>query len=280
MAFAAAIGFFDGVHTGHRYVLEHLQKVASEDGLCSAVVVFEDHPQTVLRGVHVPLLTTFEERVELLKQSGINEILAFRFEEIRHLTAEAFMHLLHEEYDVSELVMGYDHHFGSDRLSAFTDYEICAERVGVRLVCLSQNPNSNASSTAIRHALKEGDINNSNILLGYPYTIKGVVVPGRQIGRKMGFPTANLRVAEEKMIPKAGVYVCEVEERMALLNIGTNPTVHGTEQTIELHLPNFEGDLYGKQMKVKLLKYLRPERKFETIEALRQQIAQDIEALK
>ena len=280
MALAATIGFFDGVHTGHRFVLDRLRLVAQENNLESAVVIFEDHPQQVLRGVRVPLLTTFNERVDLLKNNGISLVLPFCFEEIRSLTAEAFMRLLHERHQVDVLVMGYDHRFGSDRMTTFADYETCAARVGIRLVCLPQNPASNASSTAIRSALLAGNIEQANRLLGYPYTLCGKVVSGRQLGRTIGFPTANLSLPEEKLIPAAGVYICEMDGRKALLNIGNNPTVNGTEQTVELYLPDFEGDLYGKSLTVRLLNYLRPERKFEDMEALRQQIVQDVAALK
>ena len=276
---AATIGFFDGVHTGHRFVLERLQQVASENGLESAVVVFEEHPQQILRGIHVPLLTTLNERIALLKNSGVDHVLPFRFEEIRLLSAEAFMHLLHEKYDVCVLIMGYDHRFGSDQLMDFSDYEQCAARVGIKLVLLPQNPRSDASSTTIRKALASGNIEKANQLLGYTYTLAGKVVPGKQIGRTIGFPTANLSVPEEKLIPLAGVYVCKVDEMDALLNIGNNPTTQGTEVTIELHLIDFDGDLYGKNLSVKLLRYLRPEQKFDNIEALRQQIMQDVRAI-
>lgn len=279
MALAATIGFFDGVHTGHRFVLNRLQQVAEENNLESAVVVFKEHPQQVLQGIRIPLLTTLDERVALLKNSGVVRVIPFRFEEIRYLTAEAFMRLLHEEYDVCILVMGYDHRFGNDQMVHFSDYEKCAERVGIKLVLLPQNPNSNASSTAIRKALSSGNIAVANDLLGYPYTLSGKVVPGKQIGRTIGFPTANLSLSDEKLIPSAGVYVCKVDEKHALLNIGTNPTTHGTEQTIELHLIDFEGDLYGKTMSAQLLKYLRPEQKFENMEALRQQIMQDVKSI-
>lgn len=280
MAFAATIGFFDGVHTGHQFVLQRLIMVANEKGLDTAVIVFEDHPQKVLQGMQVPLLTTYEERMELLKNSGISKILPFRFAEIQALKAEEFMQLLHAQYDVDTLVMGYDHHFGSDRLTDFCDYQISADRVGMNLIRLPQNPASNASSTVIRRALLKGDIELANRLLGYPYSFTGTVVKGRQIGRTIGFPTANLSVSKEKLLPAAGVYVCEVDDRKALLNIGNNPTVNGMEQTIELHLIGFQGDLYGKQLRVRLLQYLRPERKFENMEALRLQIEQDVAALK
>ena len=280
MAFAATIGFFDGVHTGHRFVLERLQIVARENGLDAAVIIFEEHPQHVLRGSFVPLLTTFNERVELLKKSGIEKILPFRFEEIHKLTAEEFMRLLHEKYDVNILLMGYDHHFGSDKMTMFSDYETCANRVGMHLFRLPQNPSSKASSTAIRYALLSGEVEKANALLGYPYTLEGAVIAGKQIGRMIGFPTANLKVSEDKLIPATGVYVCEVDGRKAVMNIGNNPTVDGTEVTVELHLVGYKGDLYGKSLAVRLLHYLRPERKFENMDALRQQIELDVAALK
>ena len=280
MSLIATIGFFDGVHTGHQFVLAHLRSEAAANGLTPAAVIFEDHPQEVLKGVHVPLLTTFEERVALLKQNGIDRVLSFRFEAIRALKAEQFMQLLREQYGVSMLVMGYDHRFGSDRLTDFADYKACADRVGMQLVCLPQNPDSNASSTKIRKALTLGDIEEANCLLGYPYSLEGTVVAGKQIGRTIGFPTANLSVPKEKLIPAAGVYACEANGHKALLNIGTNPTVNGTEQTIELHLLDFQGDLYGTQLEVSLLHFIRADRKFDSVDDLRKQIESDVEAWK
>ena len=280
MALAATIGFFDGVHTGHQFVLQRLSVIAAENGLKPAAVIFEDHPQEVLRGVQVPLLTTLEERVALLKNNGIQEVLSFRFETIRRLKAEEFMQLLKEQYDVRLLVMGYDHHFGSDRLTEYADYQSCAMRVGMQLTRLPQNPNSPASSTKIRQALTVGNIEEANRLLGYPYSLEGTVVAGKQIGRKIGFPTANLSVLNGKLIPAAGVYACEAEGHKALLNIGTNPTVNGTEQTIELHLLDFQGDLYGKRMNVKLLRFIRADRKFDSIDDLKRQIQSDVEVLR
>jgi len=150
----------------------------------------------------------------------------------------------------------------------------------MQLLRLPQNPDSPASSTKIRQALALGNIEEANRLLGYPYSLTGTVVAGKQIGRKIGFPTANLSVPQEKLIPAAGVYACEVDGHKALLNIGTNPTVNGTEQTIELHLLDFTGDLYGKRMNVKLLRFIRPDRKFDSIDDLRRQIQSDVEALK
>lgn len=280
MAFVATIGFFDGVHSGHQFVLEQMKIIAQDRHMKSAVVIFEDHPQTVLHGKQVPLLTTFEERVQLLKERGIDTILSFRFEEICKLTAEEFIRKLHEQDHVEILVMGYDHHFGSDRLPSFNDYRIRAERVGVSLLQLPQNPLSKASSTAIRRELTEGNIEKANALLGYPYTLTGKVVSGKQIGRTIGFPTANLNVPEVKLVPKEGVYLCDALGKKAIMNIGTNPTLNGNKQTIELHIPDFSGNLYGKVISVKLLHYLRQEKHFDSIEDLRNQIEQDVQALR
>ena len=279
MSYAATIGFFDGVHTGHRYVLERLQQTACEHGLRSAVVVFAEHPQSVLQSKQVPLLTTPSEREALLHQAGIDEVLSFRFADVQAYSAEAFMRLLHERYGVNLLVMGYDHRFGSDRLTDFAAYQTLAEHVGLSILRLPQNPQSEASSTAIRQALLQGEIERANELLGYRYSLTGEVVAGRQIGRSIGFPTANLQLPEHKLVPAVGVYACEVMGRKAVLNIGTNPTVQGTERTVELHLPGFEGDLYGRKLTVRLLHYLRPECRFENLEALRHQIEKDIAAL-
>lgn len=279
MAYAATIGFFDGVHTGHRYVLDCLQQTAREHGLRSAVVVFAEHPQRVLRGTCVPLLTTPQEREALLRQAGIDQVLSFRFADVQAYTAEEFMRLLHDEYEVRLLVMGYDHRFGSDRLTDFAAYQAIAGRVGLQLLRLPQNPESQASSTAIRNALQQGEIERANTLLGYAYSLTGTVVEGRRIGRSIGFPTANLQLPESKLVPAAGVYACEASGRKAVLNIGTNPTVQGTERTIELHLPDFAGDLYGKQLTVRLLHYLRPEKKFASLDDLKKQIAADIDKI-
>ncbi len=280
MALVATIGFFDGVHCGHQFVLENVVSIAASKHLTPAVVVFKDHPQRVLYGRSIPLLTTYDERLQLLKAFGVEQILTFSFEKICHLTAEEFMRLLHDEHDVSVLVMGYDHHFGSNHPDSFERYQESADRVGIELVRLPRNPISKASSTAIRKAISLGNIEEANDMLGYHFTLTGKVVSGKQIGRKIGFPTANLLIPEEKIVPMDGVYICETDDRKALLNIGSNPTLNGTERTIELHIPDFSGDLYGKTLSVQLLHYLRSEQLFDNLDALQHQIAQDVEQIK
>lgn len=290
MSYAATIGFFDGVHSGHRFVLDSLKNIASKTMLSSAVITFTEHPQKVLRGTDVPLLTTYAERVDLLKGVGVDEIFAFNFEVVKDFTAADFMRLLHTQCGVELLLMGYDHHFGSDRLSSFADYQQAADAIGLQLMKIPQAPVGSASnipsSTSIRQALQEGRIEDANALLGYSYSLTGEVVEGRKIGRSIGFPTANIAVPAEKLIPAAGVYSCMVEsatpeefsfpKRPALLNIGTNPTVDGSKLSVELHIPDFSGDLYGRKLTVELTRFIRPEQKFASLDELRRQIDQDL----
>jgi len=294
VSYVATIGFFDGVHTGHCFVLSSLKGIAQRTGLDAAVITFSEHPKKVLTGVAQPLLTVYDERVELLKQQNLDQIFAFNFEVIRAFTAEEFMRILHNQCDVEMLLLGYDHHFGSDRLTQFADYQAAADRVGLQLVQLPQNPESAASSTKIRKALLAADIEAANTLLGYSYSLTGEVVAGRQIGRTIGFPTANLQVAEDKLLPAAGVYEVAVVlpdgEHRALLNIGTNPTVNSSDTiqdsqdaqpatSIELHIPSYEADLYGQRLTVRLLRYLRPERRFSSLDELREQISHDLASI-
>ncbi|MCQ2334942.1 MAG: riboflavin biosynthesis protein RibF [Paludibacteraceae bacterium] len=281
MAYIATIGFFDGVHTGHQFVLSETIRLAGVFGVQSAVLTFTEHPQKVLRGESIPLLTTYDERVSLLKKSGVDEIFAFNFDIVRDFTAEEFMRVLYNQCQVEILVMGYDHRFGSDRLTDFADYQAAADRVGLQVIPLQQNPDSPASSTKVRKALLAADIVEANALLGYPYTLIGEVVGGKHLGRTIGFPTANIQLPADKLVPCSGVYAVEVllpdqTTHLAVLNIGNNPTVEGTEQTIEMHIPHFDADLYGQILHIRLLRYIRPEQRFESINALKNQIEKDI----
>lgn len=295
MPFVATIGFFDGVHTGHRYLIRSLREEAARRGLQSAILTFEQHPEVVLHGGVKPLLTTFEERTALLKAEQVNEIFCFNFEVIQMMTAEEFMRVLVTSCDVRVLLMGYDHHFGSDHLSSFADYQKVAERVGLTLIPISQAPEGDVSSSKIRRALLRGAVDAATAMLGYPYTLTGTVVHGRGLGRTIGFPTANIQLPPEKLLPKNGVYAVSVltsnsasgltsnsaavQPLPAILNIGTNPTVGNSEVSLEVHIPNFQGDLYGHELTIRLLRYLREESKFDSLTALQTQITQDIKSL-
>ena len=276
MAFAATIGFFDGVHKGHRFLLSELRRIAAENGLQSAVLTLDEHPETVLSGMSKPLLTTPDERSELLRQTGIDELFLFHFDVIQQMTAAEFMRVIHDRCGVEILLMGYDHQFGSDRLTDFADYAAIAAEIGLRLVPVAEAPDGAISSSKIRKALLSGDIERANAMLGYHYMLSGTVVHGNGLGHTIGFPTANIQPDSCKLIPLSGVYAAEG----ALVNIGTNPTVGNDHQTIEAYFPDYKGgDLYGQTLTLHLVRRIRDERKFDSLEELQAQIRQDLASI-
>ncbi len=291
----ATIGFFDGVHTGHLFLLHTLRDLGISRGEESMVITFCQHPRAVLRQPQlvVPqLLTTPEERIALLRQQGIQHIEMMDFSAIQHFTARAFMQYLYDTFDVRTLLLGYDHRFGSDGVCTAADYQQIGESIGIEVVRVPEftSVEQHISSTEIRKSLLAGEIDKANLLLGYPYCLQGRVVSGKQLGREIGFPTANIALTAEKLIPKSGVWVVNVrgvndvvntpleqsQPMAGLLNIGTNPTVGGTKTTIEVHILNFQGNLYDKFLTLELLCYLREERKFDSLSDLQEQIEQDI----
>ena len=207
----ATIGVFDGVHRGHRLLFEQLQSLARAEGLQPVIYTFRQHPLEVLRGQAPAMLTTLEERVAMLQQFAEVRLLDFR--EVQHLTAEDFMHRLHDEDGVQTLLMGYDHRFGSDRLTDFADYQRLAARVGLRIhhatECLDEG--LPVSSSRIRKLIEQGQIEDANRLLGYPYAISGMVVHGNGIGNTLGFPTANIAYSPSKLLPLSGVYSATID---------------------------------------------------------------------
>lgn len=281
----ATIGFFDGVHKGHCFLFERLRCEAVERGLDPLIFTFDVHPRAVLQSDYVPqLLTDLEERKALLRCFG--EVVVLPFRDVQSLTAAQFMQILKERYDVSVLLMGYDHRFGSDKLRAPEDYRRIGASVGIDVLTLPEfvEGAQHVSSTEIRYALEQGDIATVNALLGRPYTLRGVVEHGNGIGRTIGFPTANIAVNDpHKALPKNGVYAVEIqveegEKRPAVLNIGTNPTVGNKNLTVEVHIPDFDQDIYGKSVTISLLRYLREEQRFDSLTALHEQIIRDIDS--
>lgn len=278
------------MHRGHRFLLAQLRATAEREGLESAVVTFREHPKMLLTGQSPALLTTTEERLRLLSQTGIDHLICLDFAAVQQLTAEAFMRLLHEQYGVDILLMGYDHRFGSDRLIAIDDYIARGEAAGIRVRLQEQAPAGAVSSTRIRRALQAGHISEANELLGYAYTLSGTVVHGRGLGHQLGFPTANIEPEALKLIPAPGVYATRfaglqpdkisiVNYPLSITNIGSNPTVGNTDTTIETHIPDFRGDLYGRHVTLTFLRRIRGEQRFPSLDALRRQIAADIRQL-
>ena len=276
----ATIGFFDGVHKGHQYLFEHLRKEADERGLEPLIVTFDTHPRAVLQSDYMPqILTSLPEREALLKEYG--EVLVLPFEEVQPLTAAQFMEYLRDEQDVSVILMGYDHRFGSDKLTRIQDYRRLAQSLDMEIVSQTEFVEGewHVSSTEIRQALMNGNILVANELLGRPYAIVGKVVHGKGMGRTIGFPTANIETHDpHKIIPRRGVYVARVNtptinDALAFVNIDKNGI-------IEAHIPSFKGDLYGAQLKLRFVRFLREERQFSTMEDLKEQIKEDIDSIR
>lgn len=286
----ATIGFFDGVHLGHRYLIDHVRQLAQAQGMPSKVVTFGTHPRQVVQTSFVPkLLSTPEEKLKLLRETGIDHTMVLNFDlNMAALTAREFMQrILKERLNVAQLVIGYDNKFGYNREESFEDYRRHGQAMGIRVVEAPQFAPDGAhiSSSTIRNHLLEGRVKQANALLGYNYSLGGKVVPGFQEGRKMGFPTANLLVENpQKLLPQNGVYATLVEvegyERplMGMTNIGNRPTFNGKGVTIETNILDFSADIYGQNMRVAFVERIRAEVKFSTIDELKAKMKEDEEA--
>ncbi|MBQ9675009.1 MAG: bifunctional riboflavin kinase/FAD synthetase [Bacteroidaceae bacterium] len=282
----ATIGFFDGVHRGHQHLLRQVLEVAHQRHMASLVVTFFQQPRHVV--THETdrffLLTTTNEKLHLLQQAGIDHCEVMEFTpELALMTAHDFMQLLHDKYGVSALVIGYDHRFGHNRSEGFDDYVRYGKQLGIEVLKATQFPA--VSSTKIRELLLEGDLEAANQILGYRYMLEGKVVNGFHIGHTMGFPTANLQVAPEKLIPADGVYAVMVEldgeQHQGMLNIGTRPTLaNSDERSIEVHIFDFHDNIYDKELRLSLVKRTRGEVKFASKEQLILQLQQDAAEIK
>ena len=285
----ATIGFFDGVHIGHCHLINMLKKVARERGVESCVITFDRHPRQVVQPEWCPeMLTSLEEKTQLLKATGIDRCEVLHFDrEMANQSAHDFMqHTLKEKMGVSILVTGYDNRFGHNRSEGFEDYVRYGKEIGIEVIKGEEltDGSNNVSSSSIRRMLKEGRIEDATRCLGREYQLTGTVVGGEHIGRTIGFPTANIRPDDSsKLIPANGVYAVDVwsqagdiNRERAMLNIGTRPTFNGTATTIEVHIPHFAGNLYGSTLSIAFLRKIREERKFDSPEALVEQLNKDL----
>ena len=285
----ATIGFFDGVHIGHCHLINMLKKVARERGVESCVITFDRHPRQVVQPEWCPeMLTTLEEKTQLLEATGIDRCEVLHFDrEMANQSAHDFMqHTLKEKLGVSILVTGYDNRFGHNRSEGFEDYVRYGKEIGIEVIKGEEltDGSNNVSSSSIRRMLKEGRIEDATRCLGREYQLTGTVVGGEHIGRTIGFPTANIRPDDSnKLIPANGVYAVDVwsqagdiNRERAMLNIGTRPTFNGTATTIEVHIPHFAGNLYGSTLSIAFLRKIREERKFDSPEALVEQLNKDL----
>lgn len=283
----ATIGFFDGVHRGHRFLINNVVKEAASRGLLSTVVTFDRHPRQVLGSDFQPrLLSTNEEKMLLLSKTGVERCVMLPFsEQMAQMTACDFMKkILRDRLGVQVLIIGYDNRFGHNRSEGFDDYVRYGREMGIEVMSAQSFllHGINVSSSVIRSFLQEGEIEMAENCLGYPYFFTGKVVKGFRVGHELGFPTANIEQDNMlKMIPSPGVYAVKVriegtvELKHAMMNIGTRPTFNGTQQTLEVHILNFNDDIYGKMISVAFVHKLRNERQFASKEALSEQLVKD-----
>ena len=276
-------GFFDGVHLGHRHVIETVVSSARERGEEAIVVTFWPHPRTVLQqdARDFRILNTLEEKKALLLGLGIHRVEVLPFtHDFAALTAEQYLDLLRSKFGATLIVMGYDNKIGSDKKVAADLCKGLPLNIIVLDVCHSERSEESISSTKIRKYLTDGDVATANEMLGYEYTLTGAVVAGNRMGRTIGFPTANMQLYEPlKLVPGNGVYAVEAEvlgiKYKGMCNIGVRPTVGGVGRTIETHILDFDKDIYGLPLTLRFLKRIRDERKFESLEALRSQLMVD-----
>ncbi len=279
------IGTFDGVHLGHRKILERLTNNAKKTGLKSTVLTFFPHPRMVLqKDVDIKLLNTLEEKTQILETLGLDYLIVHPFtKEFSRLSATDFVRdVLVDGLKTKKIIIGYDHRFGRNRNANIQDLIAFGNALDfeVEEIPAQEVDDISVSSTKIRKALLEGDITTANNYLSYAYMLTGTVKKGKGMGRGFGFPTANLHIAETyKLIPKTGAYVVSStingKVHFGMMNIGYNPTVDGTEKSIEVNFFDFEGDLYDQKIQVALLHRIRDEQKFSSIEELKAQLKKD-----
>lgn len=281
-----AIGMFDGVHLGHRALIDEVCAVARKRGEKSVIFTFDGHPLQTIAPERAPrLLTTPSQKKSLLEDAGIDRVVSLHFDEaLRQLSAREFMLMLQKRHGLSTLVMGFNHRFGHDRLSDFAAYQKIGQEIGLEVIRANElvldTVVGTVSSSAIRRALAEGGLDSANLMLGREYAILGHVSHGYRIGHKLGFPTANVAPdMAQQLIPQRGVYAGHLNGMPAMINIGIRPTVDTSDTlSIEAHILDYEGDLYETEVTLSFAHRLRDEQKFPSLEALRTQLQSDLSA--
>ncbi len=279
------IGTFDGVHLGHQKIIQRLKRIKAEENGKTAILTFFPHPRRVLDHENeIKMLTTIDEKIDLLDKLGLDFLIIEPFtKEFSDLPAREFVkNLLVDQLKIKILVIGYDHQFGKNREGDYEQMKVFGEEFGFRLekIPVHDFENVAVSSTQIRKALKNGNIEKANQYLGYEYFLTGEVIKGQGLGKKISYPTINIHISEDyKLIPKTGVYTVKTHIGkkivFGIMNIGYRPTVDGKYQTIEVHLLDFNADLYGENIRIQMMKRIREEKKFESLEALTKQIRKD-----
>ncbi|WP_108803224.1 MULTISPECIES: bifunctional riboflavin kinase/FAD synthetase [unclassified Aquimarina] len=279
------IGTFDGVHIGHKKIIERLVDAAKRDHLESVILTFFPHPRMVLqKDTSIKLINTIEERIQILEKTGLDSLVIHPFtKEFSRLSAKEYVEeMLINRLNVRHVIIGYDHRFGRNRNSNITDLASFGIQNDFTVEEISKQDIDDVavSSTKIREALLEGDIIKANKYLGYNFMLTGKIIKGKELGRKLEYPTANLFIEEDyKLIPKKGVYVVKshINNKMyfGMMNIGNNPTVNGTHQTIETHFFDASFNLYEKKIQIEMLIRIRDEKKFDSIEDLKNAMQDD-----
>ena len=278
------MGMFDGVHRGHRQIIDQINSLAEKHGLESCLLTFWPHPRMVLQqDSDISLLTTQEEKMQQLAETGLSNVYVKEFDrEFAGLSSEQFVRdFLVQKLQVKILVIGHDHHFGKNREGDFAALQQLSNQYNFEVIQLEAivEDDRPISSTKIRKALIQADLDYANEALGYRYLITGNVIHGDKIGRTMGYPTVNLQIESYKLLPMDGVYGVRIhlnnEPHYGLMNIGNRPTFSGMEKRVEVYILDYDGDLYEQKIQVELCRRIRNEMKFESKEALSAQIQQD-----
>lgn len=289
----AAVGMYDGVHLGHRFLIDYLGVEARSRGLVPSVVTFVRHPLTVVRPMEAPaLLDALEDRMLSLGEAGAEDVIVLEFNDrIHHMSAEKFLARLKSKYAIDALVIGFNNRIGHDLPASIEQYRSIGSNVGVDVIAAPEyrGPGAPVSSSAIRHYMQEGEVEKATEALGHHFTMRGVVISGKQLGRTLGFPTANIRpVSPDILMPRQGVYAAWVTtpdgcRRKAVVNVGFRPTVDGDPSSedarlsIEAHIMDYQGYIYDEEVKLEFVKWLRPEKRFASVEKLASQVKDDIE---
>lgn len=285
----ATIGFFDGVHLGHRFLIDEVKAAAAARGLPSAVITFPAHPRAVLQKDYQPrLLNSFEDKLRLLATTGVDYCIVLDFTvALSQLSAEDFLQILATEWRVKGLVIGYDHRFGHDRKDGFAQYVHYGAQYGIEVLKAAafDAGHTEVSSSEIRRLLHEGAVEQAAHLLTYAYSISGRIVSGYKVGRTLGFPTANIQPDDPmQLLPGIGVYAVwvevEGERHKGMLYIGSRPTLdNGAQLSIEVHILQFSGDIYNDPIRVTFERFVRGDEKFDSLEALKAQLMRDREVV-
>lgn len=286
------IGTFDGVHIGHQKIISQMQSVAQSCDGETVIITFHPHPRTVVReGVgSVPILTTLPEKIALLDQFGVDNLVIAPFNQaFAQLSAEEYITtFLVQKFHPKAIIIGYDHRFGHDRKGDYQMLEQYGQKYGFAVIEIPEQVSQEiaVSSTKIRESLLNGAIDTTNSCLGHPYFFEGTVVKGNQLGRTIGFPTANISIDNaDKLIPANGVYAVRVSFKSpnahegkiwkGMMNIGVRPTVGGIARTIEVHILDFDQVIYGEILQIQVIAFLRSEIKFSGLDALKEQLTKD-----